>query len=163
VVDEGRHVEVFLHRLRELGVEEPELEAQRRANPRLLEFRRRLLELVAGRDWEAALFAQNVILEAMEFAVFETHARTADPITRDVLQRIVKDERRHIGFGENALGRALREFPELRLRLRRVKRELDDLVLATFRETISQIAASSAEELELGRTYLAASKRLGLA
>jgi rubrerythrin len=103
-VDEGRHLEVLVHRLRELGVADPELEIASRATPALLEFKRRLLALVRERDWLAALFAQNVILEAMEFTVFQAHARTADPRTREVLQGIVKDERRHMGFGENELG-----------------------------------------------------------
>src|SRR5215813_169450 len=64
--DEGRHLEVFLRRLRDLGVRDPEAEVQRRASRSLLLFKRRLLELVAGKDWEAAIFAQNVILEALE-------------------------------------------------------------------------------------------------
>ncbi|MBW2361213.1 MAG: ferritin-like domain-containing protein [Deltaproteobacteria bacterium] len=73
-VDEGRHLEVLVRRLRELGVEEPEAEISLRASRSLVEFKRRLLDLVRGRDWAAAIFAQNVILESMEFAVFELHA-----------------------------------------------------------------------------------------
>jgi 1,2-phenylacetyl-CoA epoxidase catalytic subunit len=163
VVDEGRHVEVFLHRLGELGITEPEIEIERRANASLLEFKRRLLELVAQRDWPAALFAQNVILEAMEFTVFQAHAETADPITRDILTGIVKDERRHIGFGENTLGRLLQMAPETRRRLGSIRRELDYLVLATFRDTVNQLGLARSEELDLGRAYVRATKRLGLA
>jgi len=86
VADEGRHLEVLLHRMRELGVAQPEVEMERRAGRSIQLFRQRLLELVASRDWEAAIFAQNVILEALEFAVFHSHAQSADPITREVLQ-----------------------------------------------------------------------------
>ncbi len=162
VVDEGRHLEVLLHRLGELGVADPEAEIERRASASIREFKRRLLGLVDSKDWEAALFAQNVILEAMEFTVFQTHARTADPITAQVLGGIVKDERRHIGFGENELGRRLRESPHRRARLGEVKRDLDALVLETFEETLREIGIPASDRPDLGRSYLAAVARLGL-
>ena len=163
VADEGRHLEVLQHRLRDLGVAQPELEIERRASRSLQLFRRRLLELVASRDWEAAIFAQNVILEALEFAVFHSHAQTADPITREVLQGIIKDERRHIGFGENELGRRLATAPHIRARLGRVKTELDHLVLDALEETMLSIAALPDERNRLGRAYLESVERLGFA
>lgn len=162
-VDEGRHLEVLIHRLRELGVAEPEAEIARRANPNLLAFKRRVLEYVRGGDWVSALFAQNVILEAMEFAVFNRHAATADPRTREMLQAIVKDERRHIGFGENELGRRIRADAAVRERLWFVRRELDALVLETFEGTLAELGTPAAERPELGRTYLQAVERLGFA
>jgi 1,2-phenylacetyl-CoA epoxidase catalytic subunit len=161
VVDEGRHLEVLLHRLKELGVAEPEQEIERRGSRSLVAFKKRLLELVAGKDWEAAIFAQNVILEALEFTVFQTHAETADPVTRDLLQGIVKDERRHIGFGENELGRRLQSNPTTRTRLAVVQRELDPLVLASCDEALGQIGTPASERPEIGRSYLAAVRRLG--
>jgi 1,2-phenylacetyl-CoA epoxidase catalytic subunit len=161
VVDEGRHLEVLLHRMRELGVDDPEAEIERRASPALLHFKRRLLELVEGRDWEAALFAQNVILEAMEFTVFQTHAQRADRITAEVLRGIVKDERRHIGFGENELGRRLRSAPHTRARIGEVKKELDHWVLECFEETLRSLDVPASERPELGRDYLQAVARLG--
>ena len=161
VVDEGRHLEVLLHRLEDLGVADPEAEVERRASPSLREFKRRLLGLVGSKDWEAALFAQNVILEAMEFTVFQSHARTADPVTAEILSGIVKDERRHIGFGENELGRRLRESPHRRARIGEVKRDLDALVLETFEETVREIGIPASERPDLGRAYLAAVARLG--
>lgn len=161
VVDEARHLEVLLHRLAELGVAEPEPEIERRANRSLLAFKKRLLQFVEGKDWEAAIFAQNVILEAMEFTVFQAHAERADPITRQVLEGIVKDERRHMGFGENDLGRRLALTPHLRLRLAAVKRELDPLVLDTFEDTLQQLAIEASQRPALGRRYLASVERLG--
>ncbi len=161
VVDEGRHLEVLLHRMRELGIDDPEREIGRRASQSLVAFKRRLLDLVAGKDWEAAIFAQNVILEALEFTVFQAHAESADPVTRDVLQGIVKDERRHIGFGENELGRRLKTTPTTRARLAAVQRELDPLVLASCDETLAQIGMPVSERPEIGRSYLAAVRRLG--
>jgi len=161
-VDEGRHLEVLVHRLLELGVSDPEAEIARRASPSLQEFRRLHGELVRGDDWDAALFAQNVILEEMEFAVFHRHAQLADPRTREVLLGIVKDERRHIGFGENELGRRLKRAPDLQRRLREVRAELDPLILRTFREAIAEIGGPAAEREDLSKSYLQAVTRLGV-
>ena len=89
VVDEGRHLEVFVHRLKMLGIQDPWQEIRARSNQSLLKFKDRLLEFVDQRDWEAAIFVQNVILEAMEFTVFQAHAATADPITCGILTGVV--------------------------------------------------------------------------
>jgi len=161
VVDEARHLEVLLHRLRELGVTQLEAEVASRANHSLLAFRDRLLQFVDARDWEAAVFAQNVILESMEFAVFQAHAERADPITQQVLTGIIKDERRHMGFGENELGRRLEQTPHIRERLKAVKKDLDTLVLDTFEDTLEQVGVVRSERPELGRRYLESVERLG--
>lgn len=163
VADEGRHLEVFLRRLRDLGVTDAETEVERRGSRSLLLFRRRLLELVAGKDWEAALFAQNVILESLEFAVFHAHAEDADPLTADVLRGVIKDERRHIGFGENELGRRLASSPHIRARLGQTKKELDHLVLDALEETARLIGLARIDQERLGRMYLGSVDRLGFA
>jgi 1,2-phenylacetyl-CoA epoxidase catalytic subunit len=161
VADEGRHLEVFLHRLRGLGVDDPEREIENRASRGLQLFRQRLLELVAGKDWEAAIFAQNVILESLEFAVFSAHAQDADPITAEVLRGVVKDERRHIGFGENELGRRLAAAPHIRARIGQTKKELDHLVLDALEETTRLIGVTAMERERLARAYLDCVARLG--
>lgn len=161
VADEARHLEVFLRRLRGLGVTDPEAEVERRANPNIVAFRRRLSELVDDGDWEAAVFAQNVILETMEYTVFRFHEMWADPITGQVLDGVVSDERRHLGFGENDLGRHLARHPEDRARLDVVKAELDRLVLASFDATFDDLHLAPADRPPLGRDYLHAVERLG--
>jgi 1,2-phenylacetyl-CoA epoxidase catalytic subunit len=161
VADEGRHLEVFYHRMRDLGVVDPEREVERRASRSLLTFRRRLLELVASKDWEAAIFAQNVILESLEFAVFQDHMREADPVTAEVLRGIVKDERRHIGFGENELGRRVATAPHIRGHLGQIKKELDHLVLEALEETTRHLGMAAADNERLGRAYLECVERLG--
>ena len=162
-VDEGRHLEVLVHRLRELGAEDVEREIERRSSPGLREFQRRHRELVERGQWLESLFAQNVILEEMEFAVFHRHAQLADPRTREVLLGIVKDERRHIGFGENELGRRLAAEPALRPRLARVRAELDPLVLRSFEDAMEELGTPASERSDLGRSYLQAVQRLGFA
>ncbi|MCP3991269.1 MAG: long-chain fatty aldehyde decarbonylase [Actinomycetia bacterium] len=161
-VDEARHLEVFSHRLLELGVSDPEAEVERRANPNLLRFKQRLHELIDGREWEAALFAQNVILETMEHTVFQSHAESADPITAEILDGVMKDERRHLGFGENDLGRLVQERPDIRARLADLRAELDPLVLGTFEGALDDLGIERQDRPELGRDYLDAIERLGL-
>ena len=162
-VDEGRHLEVFARRLAELGVTDLEAEIARRAHPALLGFKRQLLGLVASGDWHAALFAQNVILEAMEFSVFRRHARDADSRTREILLGVIKDERRHMGFGENELGRRVASDARLRERLRGVRAELEPLVIETFEHTLEAVDAPRADGSELADEYRAAVARLGVA
>lgn len=161
VVDEGRHLEVLLHRMKQLGVADPDVEIAQRANRSLLKFKDRLLDFVDARDWEASVFAQNVILECLEFTVFRHHAGTADPVTAEMLRGIVSDERRHMGFGENDLGRRLLTAPHTHDRLRKIKRELDLLVLDAFAETMGELAIERDDRPDLAGDYLAAVARLG--
>lgn len=161
VVDEGRHLEVLLHRMTQLGVADPEAEIERRGNRSLMTFKQRLLEFVDARDWEASIFAQNVILECLEFTVFRHHAGSADPVTAEMLRGIVSDERRHMGFGENDLGRRLLQAPHTHERLAKIKRDLDGLVLNTFSETMDELAIERDQRPDLAGDYMAAVARLG--
>lgn len=162
VADEARHLEVFYQRLRELGVDDPEAEIPRRVSPSLLEFKRSLLELVEARDWDAAIFAQNVVLESLEYTTFGTHMRRTDEATADMLARILRDERRHIGFGETQLGRRIEGDPMLRARLSQVRKRLDPLVLASFSESLEALGVARGDRPELAKDYLEAVGRLGV-
>ena len=161
VADEARHLEVMLHRLAELGVRDAEVGFEARANRNLLAFRERLMQFVEAKDWQASVFAQNVILESMEFAAFRSHMRTADPRTGEMLSGVLTDERRHMGFGENDLGRRLARAPQDRGRLYEIKKELDALVLATFEDSLQALGMPAAERPEVGRLYLDTVARLG--
>ncbi len=160
-VDEARHLEVMLHRLAELGVTDAEGEFEARANRNLLAFRKKLGEFVEAKDWEASVFAQNVVLESMEFAAFHSHMQSADPRTAEMLAGVLKDERRHMGFGENDLGRHFAQAPHARVRIRELKKELDALVLATFEDSQQALGIPAAERVEIGRLYLDTVARLG--
>ncbi len=161
VADEARHLEVLLHRLAELGTTDAAGDYEQLANRSLLAFKKRLLEFVEAKDWEASVFAQNVILESMECAAFESHILRADARTAEILSGILKDERRHMGFGENDLGRHFSSSPQARTRLQRIKKELDSLVLATFEESLRDLGVAVAERPEVGRLYLETVRRLG--
>ena len=161
VVDEARHLEVFLHRLAELGVTNSDLEISRRAQPALVDFKGALLDLVAEGDWQAAVFAQNVILETMEYTVFRLHRANADPITAEVLGGVISDERRHAGFGESDLGRALLVDPSGRVRLREIRQRLDKMVLGVFEAALDEVGATDGPS-QLAGEYLHTVERLGL-
>jgi len=162
VVDEARHLEVFLHRLRDLGVTDTDLEIERRAQPALVEFKGALLDLVAEGDWQAAVFAQNVILETMEYTVFRLHRSNADPVTAEVLAGVISDERRHAGFGESDLGRSLAADPSGRIRLGEIKQRLDAIVLGVFEAALADVGATTEGTSQLARDYLHTVERLGL-
>ena len=162
VVDEGRHVEVVLNRLRELGVSDPDAEVARRAGKSIQRFCERLLQLVDAKEWDAAIFAQNVVLEAMEYSVFSAHEKLDDPVTADMLERMLRDERRHLGFGENEIGRRIRELPSRRDWIRSVKTELDSLAVLTLEEALDEINLPRGDRPDVARDYLQAVERLGL-
>lgn len=162
VADEARHLEVFLHRIGQLGIDDPETEVRRRAHPSIVAFKHRLLELVDSGDWDASVFALNVLLETLEFTVFRHHARSADAITSQVLDGVISDERRHLGFGENTLGHHLMSHPDDRIRLNEMKGHLDALVLGAFEGAYDDLGLRNDERPQLGRDYLEAVERLGL-
>lgn len=162
VADEARHVEVFRRRLKDLGVTDLDTTIRHRANPALLEFRRKLLGFVDQGDWDLAVFAQNVLLESMEDTVFRFHQQVADQVTSQILEGVVADERRHLGFGENDLGRRISRDSDRRQWLAQVRADLDPLILRSFEAVYRDLGLARDEYPELGRTYLDTVERLGL-
>jgi len=136
-LDEARHVEVFTHRLLDLGIKANELEdvLKNFANPHLVRFAETLLEVVDRKDFVAGVVGQNLILEGMAFHVFEMmHAgnQQANPKFAHTLAGTIADERRHVGFGENRIGALIREHPERKADVERLQREMSYHMLATF-------------------------------
>ena len=116
---------------------------------------------LARARYRSSISAQNVILGCLEFTAFRHHAGTADPITAEMLRGTVSDERRHMGFGENDLGRRWLAAPHTRDRLHKIKRELDSLVLDTFSETMGDLGMGGDHRPDLAGDYMAAVARLG--
>lgn len=136
-LDEARHVEIFTHRLYDLGVKKADLEStlSEFANPHLVKFAETLLEKVDQKDFVAGVVGQNVILEGMAFRVFEMmHAANVDanPKFAHTLSGTIADERRHVGFGENRIGGLIREHPDRKSDIERLQREMSYHMLATF-------------------------------
>jgi hypothetical protein len=142
-LDEARHVEVFTHRLYDLGVKKAELEdvVSSFGNPNLKKFAEVLLEKVDKKDFVAGVVGQNVILEGMAFHVFEMmHAGSVDTNKKfaHTLAGTIADERRHVGFGENRIGGLVKEHPERKSDIERLQREMSYYMLATFGEQFRQ-------------------------
>lgn len=127
-----------------------------------MSFKRRLLELVDIGDWDASVFALNVLLETLEFTVFRHHARSADAITSEVLDGVISDERRHLGFGENTLGHHLMIHPDDRVRLNEMETDRAALVLGAFEGAYDDLGLTGDHRPEPGRDYLEAVEGLGL-
>jgi hypothetical protein len=83
-------------------------------------------------------------------------------VTADLLRRVIKDERRHIGFGENEIGRRLAAAPAERRRLGIIRRELDRLVIGAVEDTARLLGATPDEQERVGRAYFESVERLGL-
>jgi hypothetical protein len=145
-LDEARHVEIFTHRLYDLGVRKQELEdvIQRWANPNLVKFAEILLEKVDRKDFVAGVVGQNVILEGMAFSVFEMMYalnQQVNPTFAHTLAGTIADERRHVGFGENRIGSLIRESPEKRPAIERMQKDMSYFMLATFADAFRQTQA----------------------
>jgi len=98
-LDEARHVEIFTHRLYDLGVRKEDLEStiRRHANPNLVRFAEVLLEKVDRRDFIAGVVGQNIVLEGMAFSVFEMMYalnQAMNPKFAHTLSGTIADERR---------------------------------------------------------------------
>ncbi len=166
VADEGRHLEVLLHRLRDARRRRPRGRGRSAAPARsLLLFQRRLLELVASKDWEAALFAQNVILESLEFAVF--HDPRAARRSGDRARCCAASSRTSAGTSASARTSSAagsRSAPHIRARIGQVQEGARPPRARRARgdgaRTSDSIAASTSA---LGRAYLESVERLGFA
>jgi hypothetical protein len=150
-LDEARHVEVFTHRLLDLGVKKADLESTIRehVNPNLIRFADVLLEKVHCRDFIAGVVGQNIVLEGMAFSVFEMMQamnREMNPTFAKTLSGTIADERRHVGFGENRIGSLLEQHPEKRGEIENMQRDMSYYMLATFADAFR--GNQTAAELE---------------
>lgn len=150
-LDEARHVEVFTHRLFDLGVKKNELESviKQYANPNLVKFAEVLLEKVDRKDFIAGVVGQNIVLEGMAFSVFEMMYAMNEPMNAKfahTLSGTIADERRHVGFGENRIGSLIKENPGKKSEIERMQKEMSYWMLATFADAFR--GNRTIEELE---------------
>ena len=99
VIDEARHVEVFGRYLEKLGVKAP-------INPPLEELVHRLLE---SDHYGEKIVGIQIFLEGIAVGIFQVFQHDSpDPLMRDILRLVLRDESRHAGFGVIHLGDRLR-------------------------------------------------------
>ena len=103
VIDEARHVEVFTKRLQALGRKDIDDTLQRYVNPRMFRFHEEMRQRVCeSRDFAGGIVGQNLALEGLALGFFEFNAallRNIDPGSSHILETVLLDERRHVGFG----------------------------------------------------------------
>jgi hypothetical protein len=90
-MDEARHVEVFSRYLRE------KLEWQWPINPNL----KQLLDIII-RDsrWDLKYLGMQILVEGLAMAAFaQMYQMAVEPLVRDVVHYVMKDESRHVAFG----------------------------------------------------------------
>ncbi len=155
-LDEARHVEIFTHRLYDLGVRRNELEnvIEQYANPNLVKFAEILLEKVDKKDFVAGVVGQNIVLEGMAFSVFEmiyALNQETNPKFAHTLSGTIADERRHVGFGENRIGSLIKQHPEKKLEVEHMQKMMSYYMLATFADAFRNNRAA-AEFQHVGAT-----------
>jgi hypothetical protein len=110
VIDEARHVEVF-HRYISGHVPEPYP-----VSPSLTDL---LASSIGSDSWDLAAIGIQVVIEPMALAMFRL-GRSAlhDALIREILDRVARDEARHLSFGALLLPPVLAELSEAEWRTR---------------------------------------------
>ena len=90
-MDEARHVEVFSRYLRE------KLEWQWPINKNL----KQLLDLIiCDSRWDVKYLGMQILVEGLAMAAFaQMYQMAVEPLVRDVVHYVMKDESRHVAFG----------------------------------------------------------------
>src|SRR5262245_29536296 len=90
IIDEARHVEVFGRYLEKLGADAP-------VNRPLEELVHRLLE---ADHYGEKIVGMQIFLEGIAVGIFQRfQTDSPDPLMRDIIRLVLRDESRHAGFG----------------------------------------------------------------
>jgi len=102
--DEARHVEVFhkylTDRCRMIYPINPNLKA-------LLD------KVLTDERWDLKFIGMQILIEGLALAAFQSIAMTTrDPLLRQIVQLVIRDEGRHVAFGVNYLENWIRALPQ---------------------------------------------------
>jgi hypothetical protein len=102
--DEARHVEVFHRYLME------RCHMIYPINPNLKYL---LDKVLTDERWDLKFIGMQILIEGLALAAFQTiHETTHDPLLRDVVGLVMRDEGRHVAFGVNYLEDWIRSLPQ---------------------------------------------------
>jgi hypothetical protein len=106
-MDEARHVEVFSRYLRE------KLEWEWPINPNL----KRLLDIIiCDRRWDFKYLGMQILVEGLAMAAFANMYQLAqEPLVKDLVHYVMKDESRHVAFGVISLKDFYLDMPQSEL------------------------------------------------
>jgi len=102
--DEARHVEVFGRYLRE---------HVRITYPVNRHLKALLDKILTDERWDLKFIGMQLIIESLALAAFNVQrAMAADPLMRDILDLVVRDEARHVAFGVNYMEKFVKDLPQ---------------------------------------------------
>lgn len=102
--DEARHVEVFHRYLME------RCHMIYPINPNLKFL---LDKVLTDPRWDLKFIGMQILIEGLALAAFQTiHETTKDPLLRDIVGLVMRDEGRHVAFGVNYLEDWIRALPQ---------------------------------------------------
>lgn len=102
--DEARHVEVFNHYLRQRCG---------RIYPINNNLKALIDKVLADERWDLKFIGMQLIIEGLALAAFGTTVRTTrDPVLKQVVELVMRDEGRHVAFGVNYLEDWIKALPE---------------------------------------------------
>ena len=109
-MDEARHVEVFSRYLRE------KLEWEWPINPNL----KKLLDIIiCDRRWDFKYLGMQILVEGLAMAAFANMYQLAqEPLAKDLVHYVMKDESRHVAFGVISLKGYYDDMPANEQRVR---------------------------------------------
>jgi hypothetical protein len=107
-MDEARHVEVFSRYLRE------KLEWEWPINPNL----KKLLDVILlDSRWDMKYLGMQILVEGLAMAAFGNLYQLArEPLVKDLIHYVMKDESRHVAFGVLSLRDYYRDMPASELK-----------------------------------------------
>ncbi len=113
--DEARHVEVFGRYLREkIGILYP-------VDPYLKVL---LDKVLTDPRWDLKFIGMQIIIEGLALAAFHTVAMTSmDPLLKELIGYVIKDESRHVAFGVTFLEEFVKALP---------KKEIEDRAMFAY-------------------------------
>lgn len=102
--DEARHVEVFHKYL---------VERCKRIYPINPNLKLLLDKVLTDERWDLKFIGMQILIEGLALAAFQAMAMTTrDPLLRQIVQLVMRDEGRHVAFGVNYLENWIRALPE---------------------------------------------------
>ena len=102
--DEARHVEVFHKYL----VERCKTIYPINPNLKIL-----LDKVLTDERWDLKFIGMQILIEGLALAAFQSiHMTTRDPLLRQIVELVMRDEGRHVAFGVNYLENWIRALPE---------------------------------------------------